>query len=216
MDGNILSQMTLHILNAQKKLTAHSEWLRTSLTETYERAKRTMWLPSLDVVVKAGSYVIPEKGHLGYCPEPGVVYVTVDPENPAFCKNDAQSLEKMFAHELHHAARWAEPGYGLTLGEVIVSEGLAGHFALEIFEGEPELWERLSPDIVQPYTSLIHEHWNRTDYDHNRWFFGTGDLPRWLGYTAGFNLVSRYIETAPHLRASLLANINAEELKAFI
>ncbi|VDR26263.1 Uncharacterised protein [Raoultella terrigena] len=31
--------MTLHILNAQKKLTAHSEWLRTSLTETYERAK---------------------------------------------------------------------------------------------------------------------------------------------------------------------------------
>ncbi|MCF6691893.1 peptidase [Raoultella terrigena] len=208
--------MTLHILNAQKKLTAHSEWLRTSLTETYERAKRTMWLPSLDVVVKAGSYVIPEKGHLGYCPEPGVVYVTVDPENPAFCKNDAQSLEKMFAHELHHAARWAEPGYGLTLGEVIVSEGLAGHFALEIFEGEPELWERLSPDIVQPYTSLIHEHWNRTDYDHNRWFFGTGDLPRWLGYTAGFNLVSRYIETAPHLRASLLANINAEELKAFI
>lgn len=211
-----MSQMTLHILNAQKKLTAHSEWLRISLTDTYERAKRTMWLPSLDVVVKAGSYVIPEKGHLGYCPEPGVVYVTVDPENPAFCKNDVQSLEKMFAHELHHAARWAEPGYGLTLGEVIVSEGLAGHFALEIFEGEPELWERHSPDIVQPYTSLIHEHWHRMDYDHNRWFFGTGDLPRWLGYTAGFNLVSRYIETAPHLRASLLANIHAEEFKAFI
>ena len=58
--------MTLHILNAQKKLTAHSEWLRISLTDTYERAKRTMWLSSLDVVVKAGNYVIPEKGNLEY------------------------------------------------------------------------------------------------------------------------------------------------------
>lgn len=211
-----MSQMTLHILNAQNNLVVHSEWLHSCLTDTYERAKRTMWVPSLDVVVKAGSYVIPEKGHLGYCAGSDVVYVTVDPENPAFCKNDAQSLQRMFAHELHHAARWAGPGYGLTLGEVIVSEGLAGHFALEIFEGEPELWESLNPDIVLSYCQLLHENWHNKDYDHKRWFFGTGDLPRWLGYTTGFNLVSRYLETAPHLRASLLANINADDLRAFI
>ena len=94
-----MSHMTLHILNAQKKLTAHCEWLNFCLNETYDQAKRVMPLPSLDVVVKAGVHVIPEKGHLGYCPEQGVVYVTVDPENPAFCKNNAHSLERMFAHE---------------------------------------------------------------------------------------------------------------------
>lgn len=90
--------MTLHFLNAQNKLVAHYEWLRTSLNDTYERAQAVMPLPSLDVVVKAGNFVIPEKGHLGYCPEPCVVYVTVDPENPVLCKNDAHSLERMFAH----------------------------------------------------------------------------------------------------------------------
>jgi uncharacterized protein YjaZ len=99
LGGTVMSQMNLHILNAQKKLTAHCEWLQINLTDTYEQAK----------------------------------------------------------------------GY-----------------------------------------------WHRTDYDHNAWFFGTGDLPRWLGYTAGFNLISRYLASSPHLKASMLANINAEELKGFI
>lgn len=208
--------MTLHILNAQKKLTAHCEWLHKSLTDTYERAIKVMPIPELDVVVKAGKFVIPEKGHLGYCPEAGVVYLTVDPENPLFSKNDAQSFERMFAHELHHAARWAGPGYGLTLGEAMVSEGLAGHFALELLGGESEPWESLTSDVVQHYGSLIHENWHNADYDHNAWFFGAGILPKWLGYSAGFSLVSRYLATSPHLKASKLANINAEDFRKYI
>lgn len=210
-----MSHMSLHILNAQKKLSAHCDWLQTSLTDTYEHVQKLMPIPSLDVVVKAGKFVIPEKGHLGFCPEAGVVYLTVDPESPAFCKNEAHSFERLFAHELHHAARWAGPGYGSTLGEVIVSEGLAGHFSLELFGGEPEPWESLNPEMIQPYRQLLVENWSRSDYDHNAWFFGTGDLPRWLGYTAGFNLISRYLAAFPHLKASLLANINADELKAY-
>jgi len=212
----MMSQMTLHILNSQQKLTAHCEWLYDCLNDTYERAKRVMPLPSVDVVVKAGTYVIPEKGHLGYCPEPGLIYITVDPEHAAFCKNDAQSLERMFAHELHHAARWAGPGYGFTLGEVIVSEGLAGHFSLELFGGKPELWESLDPEMVKPYAQKMCENWHQTHYDHNAWFYGTSDLPRWLGYTAGFNLVARYLAQFSNLKASMLANINADEFREFI
>nr|WP_270280327.1 DUF2268 domain-containing putative Zn-dependent protease [Enterobacter kobei] len=53
-------------------------------------------------------------------------------------------------------------------------------------------------------------------YGHNAWFFGAGNLPRWLGYTAGFSLVSRYLAASPHLKASMLTNINAEEFRAFI
>lgn len=118
-------------------------------------------------MVKTGKFVIPEKGHAGFCPEAGVVYITVDPENNAFCKNYAHSIKRMFAHELHHAARWQELGYGSTLGEALVSKGLAGHFSLELFGGESELWERLTLDLVQPYTSHLHDNWQRTDYDHN-------------------------------------------------
>lgn len=211
-----MPQITFHFLNAHKKLTVHCEWLKTKLTDTYIEAARLMPTPSLDVVVKAGNYVIPEKGHGGFCPEAGVIYITVDPENPAFCKNDAHSIERMFAHELHHAARWTGPGYGSTLGEALVSEGLAGHFSLEIFGGEPEPWENLKSDTIEHYCLQMLENWHCTDYDHNGWFFGTGDFPRWLGYTAGFNLISKYLAAFPHLKASMLTNIKAEELKAFI
>lgn len=211
-----MSKMNLHILNVQKKLEAHCQWMSNCLNDTYERAQKVMSVPSLDVVVKAGTFVIPEKGHLGYCPEAGIIYLTVDPENPEFCKNDAHSLERMFAHELHHATRWVAPGYGCTLGEVIVSEGLAGHFSLELFGGESEPWERLSPDIIHPYIQQLSENWNKTNYDHNTWFYGTSDLPKWLGYTSGFNIVSRYLATCPHLKASMLVDINADELRSFI
>ncbi|HAF4828608.1 TPA: DUF2268 domain-containing protein [Salmonella enterica] len=211
-----MSQITLHFLDANQKLTPHCEWLQSKLTDTYVQVTRLMPTPSLDVVVKAGKFVIPEKGHTGFCPEAGIIYITVDPENPAFCRNDAQSIERMFAHELHHAARWTGPGYGSTLGEALVSEGLAGHFSLELFGGEAEPWERLQFHTIKPYRPQMLENWHRTDYNHNAWFYGTGDFPRWLGYTVGFNLISRYLAVFPHLKASLLANIKAEELKAFI
>ncbi|VEC94933.1 Predicted Zn-dependent protease (DUF2268) [Klebsiella variicola] len=145
-----MSQMNLHILNAQKKLTAHCEWLQINLTDTYEQAKRLMPIHSLDVVVKAGKFVIPEKGHLGFCPEAGVIYITVDPENSAFCKNDAHSIERMFVHELHHAVRWTGPGYGSTLGEVLVSEGLAGHFSIELLVVNLSLGKASNPILFSP------------------------------------------------------------------
>ncbi|MBK4728118.1 DUF2268 domain-containing putative Zn-dependent protease [Pantoea agglomerans] len=209
-----MSYMKLHILNAQDKLTARSEWLNTCLTETYAKASMLMNLPSLDIIVKAGTQVIPEKGHLGYSPEPGIVYITVDPKNLSFCSNHNNSLERMFAHELHHAARWAGPGYGFTLGEAIVSEGLAGHFTLELFGGEPEPWESLNEVEVQSHILRTRKDWDRTDYDHNAWFYGTSNLPRWLGYTVGFNLVTRFLLANPHLRASTLTNVNAKAFKS--
>ena len=211
-----MSNMKLHILNAQDKLTARSEWLNTCLTETYAKASMLMNLPSLDIIVKAGTQVIPEKGHLGYSPEPGIVYITVDPKNLSFCSNHNNSLERMFAHELHHAARWAGPGYGLSLGEAIVSEGLAGHFTLELFGGEPEPWECLNEVEVQSHILRTRKDWDRTDYDHNAWFYGTSNLPRWLGYTVGFNLVTRFLLANPHLRASTLTNVNAKEFKTLL
>lgn len=205
-----MSSMVLHFLNAQKKLTAHYNWLETCLSETYMKANIPMPLPSLDVIVKAGVHVIPEKGHLGYCPEPGVVYITVDPANPAFCANANQSLERMFAHELHHAARWNGPGYGFSLGEVLVSEGLAGHFAIQLFGGQPEPWECLDSHEMNLYKARASREWQNTDYNHNVWFFGAGDLPRWLGYSLGFDLVARYLSAHPEHRASTLTDASAE------
>ncbi|MCM7047231.1 DUF2268 domain-containing protein [Enterobacter kobei] len=205
-----MSSMVLHFLNAQEKLTAHYSWLETCLSETYIKANTHMSLPSLDVIVKAGVHVIPEKGHLGYSPEPGVVYITVDPANSEFCSNPNKSLERMFAHELHHAARWSGPGYGFSLGEALVSEGLAGHFAIQVFGGQPEPWECLDSHEINLHRARASGEWGSTDYNHNIWFFGAGDLPRWLGYSLGFDVVSRYLSGHPEQRASTLTDASAD------
>ncbi|WP_330985263.1 MULTISPECIES: DUF2268 domain-containing putative Zn-dependent protease [Enterobacterales] len=205
-----MSSMVLHFLNAQGKLTAHCSWLEACLSETYIKANTQMSLPSLDVIVKAGTHVIPEKGHLGYSPEPGVVYITVDPVSAAFCSNSNQSLERMFAHELHHAARWSGPGYGFSLGEALVSEGLAGHFALQVCGGQPEPWECLNLHEINLHRVRALREWGNTNYHHNVWFFGFGDLPRWLGYSLGFDMISRYLSAHPEQRASMLTYASAD------
>lgn len=54
-------------------------------------------------------------------------------------------------------------GYGSTLGEFIVSEGLAGQFSLELFGGEPELWERLKSELINSHSPQLFQNWYNTD-----------------------------------------------------
>jgi len=211
-----LSSVHFHFLDARGTITDIDDWLRRRLTITHDKALDLLPLRPLDVVVQAGKRIIPEKGHLGYAPEPGLVFITVDPDNPALQANRGSSLERMFAHELHHAARWDGPGYGSSLGEALVSEGLAGHFALELFGGGPEPWEQLPEREVRTYATLAAQEWDRTDYNHEAWFFGGGDLPRWIGYSLGFRLAERFLSEHTHCRASTLAGAEAHDFRLML
>jgi uncharacterized protein YjaZ len=142
-----------------------------------------------------------------------VIFITVDPDNPALSVNSEKSFERMFAHELHHAARWDGPGYGSSLGEALVSEGLAGHFVREVWAGLPEPWEQLDILEIRRHVPLAARDWDRKDYSHNAWFFGVGELPRWLGYSLGFQLVSQFMSERADRKASNLAKADA---KAFL
>ena len=91
----------------------------------------------------------------------------------------------MVVHELHHALRWDAVGYGRTLGEAIVSEGLAGRFVQELFGGEGEPWDRaLTEEQFAALLPRLRQELKAERYDHAAWFFGRGDLPRWAGYAS--------------------------------
>lgn len=92
-----------------------------------------------------------------------------------------------------------------------MSEGLAGRFAQELFGGPPEPWERLSNDEIRPHVKLAEKEWDRADYNHEGWFFGRGDLPRWLGYSLGFQLIERYQNENLACRASNMIGANARD-----
>lgn len=55
------------------------------------------------------------------------------------------------------------------------------------------------------HATLAAQEWESTDDNHEVWFFGSGDLPRWLGYSFGFRLVERFLSEPAGSRASKLA-----------
>jgi len=94
----------------------------------------------------------------------------------------------------------AGPGYGLTLGDALVSEGLSDHFVAEAFPKTPlqpwdhrtmtarqeaGIWKRARIDLIIPGS-----------YDYADWFLGpktSTALPHWSGYTFAYRLVSPYL-----------------------
>ena len=189
--------MKLHVLNANGALTRLRPWLTRRLRGAHRRAAAALDLPPLDVVIRAGTQVIPEKGHVGFAPAGGVIYITVDPSNSALLADHHASLQRMMAHELHHAARWAAMAPGRSLGAALVAEGLAGQFVQQLYGPPREPWEALDTEALAPHLAAARALWDSTDYDHPAWFFGTGALPRWLGYTLGFQLVARHLANHP-------------------
>jgi hypothetical protein len=142
---------------------------------------------------------VPEIG-VGAIPDPGTgeVYLFIDDHSKiGFRKSLATWLPASLARVLFLSTRIRTgPGYGLTLGEALVSEGLSDHFVAQVFPKTPPLpwdhrrmtvrqeaglWKRARRDLAIPGA-----------YDHPLWFFGAGGknaLPRWSGFTLAYRIV---------------------------
>lgn len=150
-------------------------------------------------VALSASRSIPEIGVGGFTnPATGDVSVWIDSEPPGGLKQALETwVPATLAHEVHHSSRIRTgPGYGITLAEALVTEGLADHFVAEAFPGTPaqpwdnalsadqetELWRKAQSMLDVPY-----------GYKHQAWFFGGDDLPRWAGYTLGYRIADAYL-----------------------
>jgi hypothetical protein len=152
-------------------------------------------IPEIDVSAHDGS---PPAGSVGGFSSPygGDISITVYPNGDDFRKTMRVWLPPVIAHEMHHSSRiLAGPGYGSTLLQALVTEGLAQHFAEEVFPGTPK------PPWDHPL-SRAEEHalWKKAQlrlhdsrYDHDVWFHGAGNIPGDAGYNIGYNLVVRFL-----------------------
>ena len=146
---------------------------------------------------------------MGYAPTGDMIQLTFDPENSNCTRNLAEPLERTIVHELHHVLRWRGPGYGRTLGEALVTEGLAGHFAQQLYGNPPEKWEMaLDGEDVAQAARDASAAWGDEGYDHAAWFFGTE--PAWRGYSLGFSLVGQYLKEHPDETAAKLVHTEAD------
>ncbi len=96
----------------------------------------------------------------------------------------------------------------------MVSEGLADHYALELFGQPLPPWvTALSEDEIDLWLERARPELDSAGYSHSVWFFGTGSVPRWAGYTIGFRLVGDYLAANPGATAASLVNLGADAFR---
>ena len=193
---------------------AWREELDTTLVATAQHVQMLLPIDNVDVSMAIGTRsTIPEWAVGGFTSGPAQIALFLDPANPRFPEATMpERLSSTLAHELHHAARLCGPGYGKTLGEALVSEGLAQIFEQEA--GHPIAFYSvaLSGPALAQFAERAFPALDAGGYDHPAWFFGrAGDpsYPRHGGYALAHAVVKSWL-AANGMTAAAAVSINAE------
>lgn len=206
-----MDNWSLHWLTAAGDLESH----RAAIVGEFEAAYRSLAgfvaPPRLDILVqRLAGETIPELGMVGHAYRDSLFAMTLDPDSPNFERSlHDGALRRQIIHEVHHCMRMAGAGYGWTLGEALVSEGLAGQFVGRLLGTDPEPWEQavswesLCGGAVAPDALAA------GDYDHAAWFHGRGPYPRWFGYSLGYGMVGAWLKEAGDVDAATWIDVPA-------
>jgi len=206
-----VSGNTIHVLDADGALQANAETIRDLVETTLATVDGVLGVDGVTITVAADpGGAIAGWGIGGYAPDARTVEISLDPGFPGFSEILPDRLAPIVAHELHHAVRWKAPGYGGTLLEALVSEGLADHFAIELLGAPVPPWSDAFPrDRTEELLDRARPEFD-SPYDHARWFFGTDPtLPRWTGYTLGYRIVEAYQAANGEVTAAELVSTSA-------
>jgi len=209
--------INLHILNASGRLNDTSDQIEKEFHCAVDKISKTIPLSDTDIVIYDNPHgIIPELGIGGYTPSPHLVFIYIDPGFPNLSNMLSETFKRTLAHEMYHALRWKNPGYGKTLLEALITEGLADHFDIEVFGQLPHPWSRAV--LYKEKKSLIDlvkkEYNNKCDRKvYKEWFLGWGSrgIPRWSGYTVGFEIVKKYLKTYKKSKPSTLYNKDTKD-----
>jgi uncharacterized protein YjaZ len=208
---------TLHWLQAAGSLAPWRARIRAEIEAAFTACARVVVPPRVDIVIhQIPHWPVQERGFGGSAPSRTTMFLGFDTSNPAMETGLVNGLRRVVAHEAHHCLRHAGPGYGTTLEETLVSEGLADHFVIELFGGTPEPWcvaldERQLQEAAAQAEPLLQSQ----APDMQRWLLDGGVwLPHWTGYSLGWHVVGSYLAREPGARPSRLARIPAETIMA--
>lgn len=174
--------------------------------------------PPTTIAVKIGnpSDLIPQQGVNGFTsPATGQIILQVGRTAQSSL---AQTLHLWFlrdlAHEINHSVRiLGGTGFGTTLLQETISEGIATAFDQAAFPGPPDqfaqaitpaqectLWEKVKPQLGA--TNL-----------YNLWMFGGPGVPHWTAFTIGYHIVNDYRD---HHRNESWAQLTAASATAIL
>ena len=179
----------LHNLNSRHQLTAILPEIRSTARQAVAQASECAALPDFDMVIR-GQTGTSDSGLSAQSPAPALIEVTLNPD-----RFDPAQLNRALIRQFYHLIRWDGPGYGKSLGEALASEGLAGHFVLQVLGGKPDPCDATTPSPGTARRAMTE--WSRLTYDHAEWFLGKGKIRKWSGYGLGHRLIAEHLSQHP-------------------
>jgi len=206
----------IHWLEASGDVGQYKPAIVSAAETAFQHLSSVTRAPRLDILIQCvPEAAIPETGFAGRAYSSSLFGLAIDPANPNLTPMLGNgTLVRQILHEVHHCLRMRGPGYGWTLGEALVSEGLAGQFVCWLLNSEAEPWESaIALNKLQaspaPLATLQSPH-----YDHSAWFFGTGDYCRWYGYSLGYQMVAAWLRDRGECPGEEWFSVTADEVIA--
>ncbi|NQV88478.1 MAG: hypothetical protein HQ402_02920 [Parcubacteria group bacterium] len=207
--------INIHILTASKDIQTYEPELRSIAESATDAVKKLLPVKDVDVVFYDNPHgTIDEIGGIGgFTPNANQIFISLNSRHVNFKKALREELYFILVHEFHHTIRWQKPVEGDTLLEALIFEGLADHFAMEVTgRKNPLPWSMtLTPEQKEIFLKKAKEVWLLPSYDNALWFFGSEPekIPRWAGYTLGYDLVDKYLKANPGTLAPGLVSVDA-------
>lgn len=204
-----------HILSASENLAVYATEIERVAESTTDSVKKLLAIKDVDVVFydNPGATIDEVGGIGGFTPNQHTIFISFNPRHPNFKSAIKDELSFILAHEFHHTLRWQKTVEGDSLLEALIFEGLAEHFAIEATgRQKPSPWaEALNDTEKKKFLERASKEWLVPTYNNALWFFGSNpkEIPRWTGYTLGFDLVAKYLQTHPETSASKLVFADA-------
>ncbi|MBI4426386.1 MAG: hypothetical protein HY567_02315 [Candidatus Kerfeldbacteria bacterium] len=206
----------IHILEANPPLRRFAAILRKECEHSLQRIKLLLKFKDVDIVLADDPRKVVKPLVIGgWTQNSHLVFVWLNSSHRYFANRIRTEIGRTLAHELHHVARWQLTGkYGRNLFEALVTEGLADHFVLQVFDGKPEPWDIvLSHGALKRFIIRARREFANRSYDHRAWFYGSQGrrIPKWTGYSLGFYVVARYLEQHPRETPARLVGASANK-----
>jgi uncharacterized protein YjaZ len=160
--------------------------------------------------------LIPQTGTDGVTGPNGVIAVIFGSTRQVSIGKGAPTwLTRTLSHEVDHSVRFlAGPGFGQTLLQQIISEGISSVFDEAAFPGPPNpwdraistgqecaLWRKATPQLDSPGL-------------YDLWMFGGNGVPHWTGFTIGYDIVKDYRDRHPQVSWPALTAMSAATILA--
>jgi hypothetical protein len=187
--------------------------LPATVTRALDRIGRLLPGPHAYVLMVAGTRVIPHTGIAGVTSlTTGQVTITLDiHQGPAALRRTLRVwIPEALSHQVDASVRIETgPGFGTTLLQQMISEGVASAFDIQ-----------LQPTIHLPWTTALTAHqehvmWSRARplLNHtgllDQWFFGGGGVPESTAFEIGYDIVRDYLDRHPGATAASLVDMPA-------